>query len=569
MVAIQYPLEKFKYIPKEKIFIHPLGNTIHYTDGPIEQYIMSALKNSKDLRDGSKELVKWIKDWPTYYHLGIGRSNILRALELRNTKTLTVLELGAGIGAITRYLGENFKRVDAIEGAINRAKLARERTRDLENVNIYASNFMGIKFDPKYDIATLIGVLEYAPIYVPDQTPEHSVLTVLNHVKSALKKEGLLVIAIENKIGLKYWIGYPEDHTGRVFDGINDYPYYNNPTRHPITFSKAELTKLLKKAGFNYIHFFYCFPDYKFAETIINDSDEIYKHDIYNWINTPFPQSDWNNKLKLINKILNKLGHKINENFALKTLTKARLLGEFANSFLIVASMDSTPIYLKQDWIIKKFSIKRRRELQTISTLRKTRQEEYYIEKTRMYLQEKEIKIKENNITLVHKVGRFGYHFGTPLLEEIKAAGVAGDINKITDILKKLHSALIKLHGLPEKDSDGYQLVTGNAFDFIPRNLIQTPTNNLIAVDYEFTIEHPLPNDYILFRAIIVDVLPNINMTKQCKLKLPVIEGGMIKHKKTKLGIKILKNIYGTYSKERYREHAKLETKIQKIISGG
>ena len=30
-------------------------------------------------------------------------------------------------------------------------------------------------------------------------------------------------IAIENKFGIKYWAGATEDHTGRIFDGIQGY----------------------------------------------------------------------------------------------------------------------------------------------------------------------------------------------------------------------------------------------------------------------------------------------------------------------------------------------------------
>ena len=30
-------------------------------------------------------------------------------------------------------------------------------------------------------------------------------------------------MAIENKLGLKYWSGCKEDHTGRYFEGVSKY----------------------------------------------------------------------------------------------------------------------------------------------------------------------------------------------------------------------------------------------------------------------------------------------------------------------------------------------------------
>ena len=60
---------------------------------------------------------------------------------------------------------------------------------------------------------------------------------------SYLKNTGKLLIAIENKLGMKYFAGAPEDHTDIPFFGINGYPG-NHSVR---TFSKTELQELVKK----------------------------------------------------------------------------------------------------------------------------------------------------------------------------------------------------------------------------------------------------------------------------------------------------------------------------------
>ena len=63
---------------------------------------------------------------------------------------------------------------------------------------------------------------------------------MLKKAKSYLKPGGKLIIAIENKFGIKYWAGATEDHTGKIFDGIQGY----SGVERVRTFSKHELEKL-------------------------------------------------------------------------------------------------------------------------------------------------------------------------------------------------------------------------------------------------------------------------------------------------------------------------------------
>ncbi|WWL44975.1 class I SAM-dependent methyltransferase [Pseudomonas parakoreensis] len=70
-----------------------------------------------------------------------------------------VLEIGAGCGAITRYLGEQGGNVLALEGSARRASIARSRTRDLPNVSVLAETFENFQVEKKFDVITLVGVL--------------------------------------------------------------------------------------------------------------------------------------------------------------------------------------------------------------------------------------------------------------------------------------------------------------------------------------------------------------------------------------------------------------------------
>ncbi len=93
-----------------------------------------SINQVSDITVFSPELRQHCTDWPSLYHLSGTRANILRPFAAALTGE--ILEIGAGCGAITRYLGELGANVLALEGSSRRAAIARSRTRDLENVTV-------------------------------------------------------------------------------------------------------------------------------------------------------------------------------------------------------------------------------------------------------------------------------------------------------------------------------------------------------------------------------------------------------------------------------------------------
>jgi 2-polyprenyl-3-methyl-5-hydroxy-6-metoxy-1,4-benzoquinol methylase len=128
-----------------------------------------------------------------------------------------ILEIGAGCGAITRYLGECGGNILALEGSPRRAAIARSRTRDLANVTVVCEKIDPFQADKQFNVVTLIGVLEYASLFSPGENPAQNMLA---RARSFLKPNGWLIVAIENPLGLKYFAGAPEDPIGRPMYGI-------------------------------------------------------------------------------------------------------------------------------------------------------------------------------------------------------------------------------------------------------------------------------------------------------------------------------------------------------------
>ena len=259
---------KLKYIKEYNIWTIEGVDCINYSDGDVtEDYIYNSIKSSKDIRTDSLELETYIKDWPSRYHLGRHRSQLLKGFNYSDD-IKNVLEVGSGCGAISRTLGECLPNANivGVEGSLNRAKIARERTRDLKNVQICTGAFQDIKYNVKFDAIFCIGVFEYSALFVDGKDPFRRILDYLN---SLLTEDGVLIIAIENQFGLKYFSGTPEDHTDIRFDSLEGYPTFNS--RKVKTFGKNYLTSLLRGADFNNTEFYFPFPDYKLPHSIVSE----------------------------------------------------------------------------------------------------------------------------------------------------------------------------------------------------------------------------------------------------------------------------------------------------------
>ncbi|MDR7100820.1 GT2 family glycosyltransferase/SAM-dependent methyltransferase [Lysobacter niabensis] len=233
-----------------------------YSDGDdVEQRLLAAVRGAGDKSLFSTELAPHQTDWASTYHLSPTRANLLRPLE-RVLTGASVLEVGAGCGAITRFLGEVGANVTALEGSGRRAAITAARCQDLDNVTVVSDRFDAADLPHKFDVVTLIGVLEYSRMYTAGEDP---VQATLARALKLLNDDGVLVVAIENQLGLKYFAGMSEDHLGRPMAGIEDH-YREDGV---VTFGKVELERRLSNAGFARSEFALPFPDYKLPVSVV------------------------------------------------------------------------------------------------------------------------------------------------------------------------------------------------------------------------------------------------------------------------------------------------------------
>ena len=321
-----FELDRYGYIRDEQngVWVRSDYQGIAYSDGDVtENKLAAIIRDADDVSVLSEELPQHCTDWATLYHLSSIRGNILRPFEhLLKGK---VLEIGAGCGAISRFLGECGAQLLSLEGSPRRAAIAASRTRGLSNVTVLAERFDDFQTDEQFDAITLIGVLEYASMFSSDADPAYA---MLKRVRGLLKPDGHLFIAIENQLGLKYFAGAPEDHVSVPMYGIEG----RYAPGQPKTFGRKELARLIERAGFKSSTFLSPSPDYKLPNSIVTEAG---------FTSTDFDAAAlaWQNVKK--DPQLPELTH-FNLEKAWPVVIENDLGMELANSFLVAASCAGT-----------------------------------------------------------------------------------------------------------------------------------------------------------------------------------------------------------------------------------
>ena len=233
-----------------------------YSDGAVEDEILQIVKDMSSVEYAG--VIEERKSWPILYHLSPLRENIVEWLPLK--KSDKVLEVGSGCGAITGVFSRKADSVTCVELSKKRSLINAYRHSECDNITIHVGNFKDIepKLPTDFDYICLIGVFEYGQSYIGGDKPYQDFLKrLIPHLKAG----GRIIIAIENKYGMKYFAGCKEDHLGTYFSGIENYVDGGGVR----TFSQKGLEKIFRSSRMPEYHFYYPYPDYKFMTTLYSD----------------------------------------------------------------------------------------------------------------------------------------------------------------------------------------------------------------------------------------------------------------------------------------------------------
>lgn len=502
-----------------------------YSDGvDSERYLEYVFKNAKDLTSGSRDLEKHIKDWPSEYHLSAKRAQLFAGFDF--DRSLRVLEVGCGCGAITRYLGETFDDVVSIEGSLARARLARLRTMGLGSVSIICAPFQEIKFSGKFDIIFCVGVFEYSASFVSGENPYDSVLSYFSELLTA---NGVVVIAIENQFGLKYLNSSREDHTATLFEGLEGYHVHGNRVR---TFGKKELEDRLKEY-FSSVEMFYPYPDYKLPTCIISD-DFLSSSDVGELV-SQIRSRDYCGELE----------KQWDESLVSLELSRNGMLPFFSNSFLAFAKKTDT----------------KRVPFDHLAVMVSSQRTEKFRTQTRIYLDSSGSRVVEKqplsgesretigNLSLVES--RAGW-IDSYSLHTILHRNCLSKVSQFEDVFAPCE-AWVQFLMNSSTCSGGEQYIQGEYIDCNFSNAYMDK-GEIVLIDKEWIWKEPIRVNVIVLRAIFVFLSRVRSMGRP--------PGILRVRSMRKLIVRIAENIGVSLGNDDFTEFVWLESEFQSLVQG-
>ena len=189
-----------------------------------------------------------------------------------------ILDVGAGWGQHAIPFAADH-RICVVEPTPERMAFIQEVANQLDvkgSMCFVQADYLDVMFDTRFDLINCIGVLEWVGQFRMDMSPLAAQRQCLEKMRRDLTPGGMCVLAIENRLGLKYIMGAPDDHSGvpdiNVFDhdlATLKWRERTGETLRVITHSMAELHTMFQNAGFMSVNFFAAFPDYKVPQVIV------------------------------------------------------------------------------------------------------------------------------------------------------------------------------------------------------------------------------------------------------------------------------------------------------------
>jgi ubiquinone/menaquinone biosynthesis C-methylase UbiE len=193
----------------------------------------------------------------------------------------TVLDIGSGYGAITHSLSRLAGDVYSVEAIPERIDFTRERLRQegILNVQLVQASATALPLaENSFDLVVVNGVLEWVGEWDLAVDPRTVQINFLKKTFRLLKNDGVLLIGIENRLGLGLFLGH-NDHSGIPYTSLVPRPVASFMLRHSskshhrtqlnarkqyrtYTYSERGYRKLVSEAGFAEMSSYWADPGY-------------------------------------------------------------------------------------------------------------------------------------------------------------------------------------------------------------------------------------------------------------------------------------------------------------------
>lgn len=460
------------------------------------------------------------KSWPVMYQLAEPRANVIEWLDV--IPGGKALEIGAGCGTLTGALLKKGLRVTAQESDPDYCRLNAMRHDTSDGLTLYAQPFsvceplLPCDFDYVFSVGAQV-----------DLPAGEFLKKIVKH----LKPDGLLILATENKFGLKYWAGCAEDRTGIIFGGLERAPKTNGVP--PCT--KEGLQRLLADAGFVKPQFYYPYPDYRFALEVYSDERLPKKGELsYNIANYD------HDRLILFD-----------EQKVFDTIIAEGQFAQFSNSFLCFAKpagavSEAGDTDITGGVLYTRYASDRARAFAIRTDIRKIisghnkKEEKLVVRKFPLYeagaahirhiasafeklsAQYAESGLLFNDCQLREHAGvyaEFAFLRGESLLNRVEQAVAEEACDTVYGILTKMVQYIRSdKNSMPFRKTDAFTEVFGDVpegalpedlpcsavsdIDLILPNIFVDGEGNWNVIDYEWTFFFPVPQNFIIYRTL-------------------------------------------------------------------
>ena len=196
------------------------------------------------------------------YHLSSESQNMINWYPFQ--QETTILEIGGNLGELTEVFCKKAKRVVTIEPNLKKAKAIEKRHKKQSNLEVIVGNFKQIKLNEKFEYITLIGCMDDVYNILGENGKLENLIEI---VKKYLNENGKILLAVDNKFGLRYFAGNPENKLNKKFESLIG---YNNELEKIETFTYSSLKRKIEKLGL-FSNFYYPLPDYRMPNVIFSD----------------------------------------------------------------------------------------------------------------------------------------------------------------------------------------------------------------------------------------------------------------------------------------------------------
>lgn len=443
---------------------------------------------SKYLEGNYNDVITKDNRFEVFYHLSETRKSLFNWYPFRNNTKL--LEIGAECGALTGLFCEKCSLVTSLVDNAEELEIIKKRHKQFDNLEVKIGyNFQ--ELHKKYDYIVIVGKLEYMA------KGSKSVLSYtqkLLELLPFLADDGTMLIATENRYGLRYFCGERDPITNKPFAGLNR--YLNGSTGY--MFSRNELIEIMQGLPEMEYKFYYPAPDYKFPELIYTDKN--------------LPKKNMQERVR--NYSLDKTTLVMYEKRLYDDIVDNNVFPFFSNSFLIECNRKS--IFADVNYVA--LSTDRGEEHGFITAVC----ENNIVKKMALYSKGVEsLKVLTNNIEEIYKRGvhvvphEFSNSmismpfYDIPTLSEYLKDTIKNEPNKFIELFDLLYKEILKSSEEVKEsecfavnpDTEYWGPILKKAYiDMIPINCF-FDGEKIIFFDQEFMKDN-FPAGYIMFRAL-------------------------------------------------------------------